>query len=121
MTTVQGRSLWADARGRLVRNRAALASIVLLSLIALACLIGPLFTGHDYDQVYQDYVRVARQHLQLSQPEQIRRRVDRIASRMRAKVERADGRARQHTCHAGHAARAGRTACLSISTAQTCS
>ncbi len=52
---------------RLVRNRAALASIIVLSLIALACLIGPLFTGHDYDQVYQDYVRVARQQLQLSQ------------------------------------------------------
>ncbi len=71
MTTVKGRSLWADARGRLVRNRAALASIVLLSLIALACLIGPLFTGHDYDQVYQDYVRVARQHPSYPKPEQI--------------------------------------------------
>ena len=87
MTTVKGRSLWADARGRLVRNRAALASIVLLSLIALACLIGPLFTGHDYDQVYQDYVRSPASISSYPKPEQIPGSVDRIASRMRAKVE----------------------------------
>ena len=29
-----------------------------LVLIALLCLIGPLFSGHPYDQVYRDYVLV---------------------------------------------------------------
>ncbi|HJW79879.1 MAG: ABC transporter permease, partial [Microvirga sp.] len=53
---VAGRSLWADARTRLTRNRAAVASMAVLALIALACLVGPLATGHPYDRVYQDYV-----------------------------------------------------------------
>ena len=55
---VVGRSLWADARVRLVRNRAALISIVVLGVIALACIFGPFFTGHPFDRVYPDYVRV---------------------------------------------------------------
>ncbi|WP_293858358.1 ABC transporter permease subunit [uncultured Alsobacter sp.] len=84
---VKGRSLWADARTRLVRNRAALASIVVLTFVAIACIVGPLVTGHDYDQVYQDYVRVPAQWQAYPTPDQIGPAVDRIASRMRAKVE----------------------------------
>ena len=53
-----GRSLWTDARARLVRNRAAVASFVLLGLVTLASLFGPLLTGHPHDKVYTDYVRV---------------------------------------------------------------
>ena len=34
--TVQGRSLWVDARRRLFRNKAAVASIVILAIIALS-------------------------------------------------------------------------------------
>jgi oligopeptide transport system permease protein len=34
------------------------ASLVILGLIALLCLIGPLASGHPYDQVYRDYVLV---------------------------------------------------------------
>jgi oligopeptide transport system permease protein len=84
---MQGRSLWADARGRLVRNRAALASIVVLAIVALACAIGPSLTGHDYDQVYQDYVRVPATFSSYPVKEQTAPAVDRIASRVRAKVE----------------------------------
>ena len=53
-----GRSLWADARRRLRANRAAMASLVLLALIALSCIVGPWLSPHGYDQVYRDYVKV---------------------------------------------------------------
>ncbi|QJP13804.1 ABC transporter permease subunit [Starkeya sp. ORNL1] len=56
--TMEGRSLWADAWRRLRANRAAVVSAVYLVVMALACLIGPLFTGHAYTTIYQDYVRV---------------------------------------------------------------
>lgn len=84
---VKGRSLWADARGRLLRNRAALASLIVLGLVALACLFGPAFTGHDYDQVYQDYVRVPARMDAYPTAEQLPPATDRIAARIRAKVE----------------------------------
>jgi oligopeptide transport system permease protein len=86
-TPIEGRSLWADARGRLVRNRAALASIVVLCAITLACLLGPFATGHLYDQVYQDYVRVPAGVQAHPGPEQVEATVERIASRMRVKAE----------------------------------
>ena len=60
---------------RLSRNRAAVASMVVLALIALACIFGPLLTGHPYDRVYQDYVRVAAEPRGLSAaPSRSRRR-----------------------------------------------
>jgi len=55
---VAGRSLWADARGRLKRNRAAVVSVVYLVLMTLACIVGPWLAPHPYDAVYQDYVKV---------------------------------------------------------------
>ena len=79
---VAGRSLWADARARLTRNRAAVASMAVLALIALACLFGPLATGHPYDRVYQDYVRVPASLTPHPQPEQIAPAAERIAARM---------------------------------------
>ena len=39
----QGNSLWSDARRRLAKNRAAVASLVFLALMALACFVLPLF------------------------------------------------------------------------------
>ncbi len=38
---VQGRSLWADARLRFLRNQAAVASLVVFCLIAAACFLAP--------------------------------------------------------------------------------
>ena len=40
------------------RNWPMRASLAILGLIALLCLIGPLVSGHPYDQVYRDYVLV---------------------------------------------------------------
>ena len=84
---VAGRSLWADARTRLTRNRAAVASMAVLALIGLACLFGPLATGHPYDRVYQDYVRVPASLSPHPQPEQIVPAAERIAARIRARAE----------------------------------
>src|SRR3954470_18703548 len=84
---VAGRSLWADARSRLVRNRAAVGGMAVLALIALACLLGPLATGHPYDRVYQDYVRVPASLSSYPQTEQIVPAAERIAARMRARAE----------------------------------
>ena len=51
---VKGRSLLADARRRLFRNKAAVASMALLALIALLAVFAPLtspyaFTDQDYN------------------------------------------------------------------------
>lgn len=48
---VKGRSLWDDARRRLLRNRAATASMVLLGLLLLAAIVGPLLTPYRYDEI----------------------------------------------------------------------
>lgn len=53
-----GRSLWDDAWLRLKRNRAAVVSAVYLAAMAVACLVGPYLTGHEYTTIYRDYVRI---------------------------------------------------------------
>ena len=45
----RGRSPWRDARTRFMRNKAAVVSLVLLVLIALACLAGPLLLPYEFD------------------------------------------------------------------------
>ncbi len=49
-----GRSLWADARRRFLRNRAAVVSLALLLLIAVACLVGPWMLPHAFDSADWD-------------------------------------------------------------------
>ncbi len=46
---ISGRSLWADARRRFLRNRAAIISLVILAIIFLACIIGPWVLPHAFD------------------------------------------------------------------------
>lgn len=87
---VVGRSLWADARARLFRNKAAVAGIVLLSAIALACIFGPFVTGHPFDKVYPDYVRAPASLEAYPQADQITPQVERIGSRVRAKADKID-------------------------------
>ena len=53
---VQGRSLWQDARRRLFRNKAAVASIVVLGLIMLAAVLAPWLSPHPFDEVYWDRI-----------------------------------------------------------------
>ena len=54
---VKGRSLLADARRRLFRNKAAVASMVLLAVIALLAVFAP-FTSH-YAFTDQDYTTIS--------------------------------------------------------------
>jgi oligopeptide transport system permease protein len=84
---VVGRSLWADARTRLLRNKASVASMVLLGLIALASIFGPFLTGHPFDRVYPDYVRAPASLTAYPKPEQITPQIERIGSRVRARAE----------------------------------
>jgi oligopeptide transport system permease protein len=48
---VKGRSLWDDAGRRLLRNRAAMASVIILGVLVLCALIGPLLVPYTYDQI----------------------------------------------------------------------
>jgi oligopeptide transport system permease protein len=57
---VQGRSLWHDAWRRLLRNRAAVASLVILVVIALASIFGPYALPWTYDQIDWDHVEALK-------------------------------------------------------------
>jgi oligopeptide transport system permease protein len=84
---IVGRSLWADARVRLVRNRAAFISIIVLGVVAVACIFGPFVTGHPFDRVYPDYVRAPASLSAYPTPEQVEPAIERIGARVRAKAE----------------------------------
>ncbi len=83
-----GRSLWADARARLFRNRAAVASLFFLVFMVALSVIGPWLSPHAYDRVYTDYVRMPASLTAYPKPDQIEPAVQRVAARMRAAVER---------------------------------
>jgi oligopeptide transport system permease protein len=53
---VKGRSLWQDAWRRLRANRAAVISLAVLALIALASVFGPMLLPWTYDQIDWDHV-----------------------------------------------------------------
>ena len=55
---IKGRSLWSDAWRRLLHNKAAVVSIVLLFLITLASIFGPLFSSFAYDDVSWDSISI---------------------------------------------------------------
>lgn len=46
---VEGRSLWKDARRRFLRNRAALTSLIILTIIGLAVIVGPHLSQYTFD------------------------------------------------------------------------
>jgi len=56
---VQGRSLWVDARRRLMRNRAAVASMIVLTVIALMAILVPLFWPYSYQAIDYGLVQCA--------------------------------------------------------------
>ena len=56
---VKGRSLWDDARRRLLRNKAAVAGMVTLAVLALAALVGPYLAPYAYDAINKEDVWVA--------------------------------------------------------------
>jgi oligopeptide transport system permease protein len=82
-----GRSLWDDAKLRLKRNKAAVASLFALVLVTLLSLFGPFITGHAFDRVYPEYTRVPASLQAYPLPEQIQPAIERIAARVRAKAE----------------------------------
>lgn len=51
-----GRSLWRDARQRLLRNRAAVVSMVVLAAIAVASVAGPMISPHPVDEIYWNLI-----------------------------------------------------------------
>jgi oligopeptide transport system permease protein len=54
---IKGRSLWDDARGRLMRNKAAVGSMIILSILVVMALVGQFgLWVHDYDTLYRDRV-----------------------------------------------------------------
>jgi oligopeptide transport system permease protein len=55
---IKGRSLWDDARRRLLRNKAAVASIVMLGVLVAAAVIGPYLAPFPYDQINKNDVWV---------------------------------------------------------------
>ncbi|WP_371924712.1 ABC transporter permease subunit [Endozoicomonas sp. SCSIO W0465] len=59
MEDVAGRSLWQDARIRLMRNKAAVVSMVILAMITLLAIFAPWLSPHPFDEVYWDFIQVA--------------------------------------------------------------
>lgn len=55
---VAGRSLWQDARTRLFRNKAAVVSMVILSIITVMAVFAPYLSSHPFDEVYWDFIQV---------------------------------------------------------------
>jgi oligopeptide transport system permease protein len=55
---VAGRSHWADARARLRKNTAAMASLFYLCIVAVLCIFGPYLAPNDFTTINADYTRV---------------------------------------------------------------
>ncbi len=65
---LKGRSLWKDAWTRLLRNRAALASMIILGLIAALALFAPLVSAYAYDEINYEIVSCAPNWWPISAP-----------------------------------------------------
>ena len=59
LAALKGRSLWDDARRRLLSNPATVAAMTVLAVLVLAAVFGPLVTPYPYDQINKDDVWVA--------------------------------------------------------------
>ncbi len=81
------RSLWSEARARLMRNKAAVTSLIVLGCMTLAAFLVPLLGGHPYDKVYPEYVKVGPSLATYPKPEHVEAATRRIAARMRAEVQ----------------------------------
>ncbi|POA96974.1 peptide ABC transporter permease [Chromobacterium sinusclupearum] len=55
----EGRSPWRDARIRFFRNKAAVVSLVILTLITLSCIVGPWLLPHGYADTDWDAISLA--------------------------------------------------------------
>lgn len=82
-----GRSLWDDAWARLRANRAAMASLVFLALMSIACIVGPWLVPHAYTTIYADYVRTPPSLSAYPKADMIETALDDAVRRMRAEVK----------------------------------
>ncbi|WP_027173911.1 ABC transporter permease subunit [Methylobacterium sp. 10] len=71
---------------RFARNRGALAAFLILVAMTLACLVGPLLTGHEPGRIYPDLVRTAPGLAAHPEPDEIAPALTRLAFRMRLSV-----------------------------------
>ncbi|MXN65826.1 ABC transporter permease subunit [Stappia sp. GBMRC 2046] len=86
-SAVRGRSLWDDARDRLLANKAAVTSMVVLVAVAIACFIGPLLSPHDYDEVYREYVKVPASLEPYPRADQVTPEIESVLRRARVTVD----------------------------------
>ena len=84
----KGRSLWADAWGRLKANRAAMVSGYYLIFMAVICIAGPWFTPHAFTTIYQDYNRVPPSFSSYPKPEMLDLAVKDAVRRARVELEK---------------------------------
>ncbi|HVK79499.1 MAG TPA: ABC transporter permease subunit, partial [Verrucomicrobiae bacterium] len=56
---IKGRSLWEDARRRLMRNPAAVVSLYVVALLVLIAAVGPFLWVHKYDTIFRESVGIA--------------------------------------------------------------
>jgi oligopeptide transport system permease protein len=61
---IQGRSLWADARHRFFRNKAAVTSLIVFGIIVLACFLAPYLGLRAPDDVNYDMDQWAAPNLE---------------------------------------------------------
>ena len=54
---IQGRSLWADARRRFLRNKAAVVSLFFLAIVAFLCFGAPWFGLREPDDINWDMIQ----------------------------------------------------------------
>ena len=55
---VRGRSLWEDARRRLMRNPSAVVSLYVVAILVLIAIFGPMLWVHPMDAIYRDRVAI---------------------------------------------------------------
>jgi oligopeptide transport system permease protein len=53
-----GRSPWADARGRFMRNKAAVLALIVLAIITLVCVFGPMVLPYEFDTADWDAMKL---------------------------------------------------------------
>ncbi|MET0272414.1 MAG: ABC transporter permease subunit, partial [Phenylobacterium sp.] len=53
---LKGRSLWDDARRRLLRNKAAVTGMVVLAILVVLAVVGPHVTPYAYDEINKNDV-----------------------------------------------------------------
>jgi oligopeptide transport system permease protein len=56
---IRGRSLWEDARRRLMRNPAAVTSLYVVAILVLIAAFGPMLWVHKADTIFRDSVAIA--------------------------------------------------------------